>query len=776
MHLFFLLFLFSTVAAIHPFSLSRTPRSSHDINPSRPRFKLATPSLVDICASVDLSLLLGIQEVAGLALPNDISTDSDLCLCLQDLDLYLDSDTRLVWLTNLIGQDALLAYLTALIDTSPSRQDCILPAHAHRTCNDQDVCHFDCDTNFVRFGNSCICNPPFSVCNGVCGNFNGCPSSIPQIGRREPENITGIGHAKSGVKSLHVERVTCVDGECFSKTCAVGWIYSKEEDACIRSATMSRRNRRSVARQIGDGTITLDIHVTINMVRLLRAIGELYTHSSFLRKQSDPRARSIMRSCDRLDQLAIDMVGSDTLGSFLDSTYGLLNVAQLLDGLLSSLNSTGLELLQADLGTIVASSTNILSWYHFPGSGVSGSGVSGSGISGSGVPGSSTSGSSSSVDLNTPITITLNRWLGDLGLNGVKTTVRYGGLGGLGTAINGLLDGLGIGPADEGQALPANASFDDALHMQMGALLGYALDVGSSVTPASPAPQVGSGPPAGSAVTGESLDLQTILAPVSRATLGLLLATDLSALLDYVDLIIAASTNARTTLDLYDNFDGMTTQLSLVTKTALDVKSLCSKQLGSDTSLASGRKVAAAKAPGDGSVVIPLDGLLYSLGISGNVTVGGLGRGFSAALNGILNAFNLGATRARRAGGGSAAVNSAIFMDSSLTQLFRAAVEYAIDLEMKTASSPGPVASLLAGSMSSVISSMQAMLGSPTVAGLIGEVDGLLRATRKMNRSLTACHCTSLLVEESTGRFVGAVKEVGRWLDEHARMSREAIL
>lgn len=550
---------------------------------------------------------------------------------------------------------------------------------------------------------------------------------------------------------------------------------------------MSRRNKRSVARQLGDGTITLDIHVTINMVRLLRAIGELYTHSSFLRKQSDPRARSIMRSCDRLDQLAIDMVGSDTLGSFLDSTYGLLNVAQLLDGLLSSLNSTGLELLQADLGTIVASSTNILSWYHFPGSGVSGSGVSGSGISGSGVPGSSTSGSSSSVDLNTPITITLNRWLGDLGLNGVKTTVRYGGLGGLGTAINGLLDGLGIGPADEGQALPANASFDDALHMQMGALLGYALDVDSSVPPASPAPpigtvstssapQVGSGPPAGSAVTGESLDLQTILAPVSRATLGLLLATDLSALLDYVDLIIAASTNARTTLDLYDNFDGMTTQLSLVTKTASDVKSLCSKQLGSDASLASGRKVAAAKAPGDGSVVIPLDGLLYSLGISGNVTVGGLGRGFSAALNGILNAFNLGATRARRAGGGSAAVNSAIFMDSSLTQLFRAAVEYAIDLEMKTASSPGPVASLLAGSMSSVISSMQAMLGSPTVAGLIGEVDGLLRATRKMNRSLTACHCTSLPVEESTGRFVGAVKEVGRWLDEHARMSREAIL
>lgn len=46
-----------------------------------------------------------------------------------------------------------------------------LPAHAHRACTTEDPCSCTCDSGFIKSGGECVCPPPNSVCNGVCGYF-----------------------------------------------------------------------------------------------------------------------------------------------------------------------------------------------------------------------------------------------------------------------------------------------------------------------------------------------------------------------------------------------------------------------------------------------------------------------------------------------------------------------------------------------------------------------------------------------------------------------------
>jgi hypothetical protein len=156
-------------------------------------------------------------------------------------------------------------------------------------------------------------------------------------------------------------------------------------------------------------------------------------------------------------------------------------------------------------------------------------------------------------------------------------------------------------------------------------------------------------------------------------------------------------------------------------------------------------------------------------GTTANISIGGLDERLSGMLNGVLALLNTGGKRLDRRGGFE--TSSAIFVDPELANAFRTAVEGVIDLESKSAG-PGPLTTLLAGLMPPVLSSLQAVLGSPTVTELISAVDGLLGVAKTMDKALTGCNCTSGPVLESSRRFVAAAGGMQNWINEHPDIAR----
>lgn len=67
------------------------------------------------------------------------------------------------------------------INTSPDAKQCTFPPNAHHTCTNSDPCHYECDTNYVRNGDTCVCAPPNVSCNGVCGSFPKVSTLIAHI-------------------------------------------------------------------------------------------------------------------------------------------------------------------------------------------------------------------------------------------------------------------------------------------------------------------------------------------------------------------------------------------------------------------------------------------------------------------------------------------------------------------------------------------------------------------------------------------------------------------
>ncbi|KAF9451571.1 hypothetical protein P691DRAFT_773008 [Macrolepiota fuliginosa MF-IS2] len=796
----------SSVTAIHPHALSRQiygsrkPKASPSV--VSPRQHLPLRALVDICASVDLGLLTDLESIIDLRLLDDILAELDLCLCLKDLDLYLD--TELGASLDSSGKHALLAHLAALINTSPTRQECILPAHAHRTCNNRDVCHYDCDGNFTKFGGSCTCIHPFSSCNGICGYFPaGCASPIPRVPRNEAqaaretslaevqstcqphETACGVpgrqnaavhecldvktatescgGCLKSSSEQsqavgvncrliAYVDQVACTEGRCVVETCAAGWVPSAQRGACVLGATAASRMKRSKAR--GGQTADLDAQVTTSMAHLLGVVYDLRGRVSRVSNSSATEVPIVLDAAGKISRATTDLVTSATIGSLLRNTEKLLNLARLLGDLLSTcgcVKDLGLQKLREDADILVVLTTEILDSYSR----------------------SPPPGSPSAVDLEAPITISLNSLLGELGLDGIKAVIKVGGLGsGLANTLNGLLNGLSIGPADERREAPNDRGVN-ALLEQLEGLVSLVLELGDLSS-------------AVRSRTKNAVDLPALLVPVSLAVFDLLGSKNLSGLLASIGHLIIASTKARKGLSSCDLCDAVENKLAEVIRSATDVRALCAEiPLGDDVSTFASRhthpvvSVAVREAPAPvsrhsngGSVIIVVDGLLHSLGlsvISGNATISGLGVGLSGILNGILNALNAGPGETSDAGGTSGP--AAVFVNLELTRLLAAVVKVAIDLESKLAPST-PGSRRLSSLMTSVVSSLQAVLASPTVAGLVSEVDHLLGVAKEMGGSLAGCHCATEHVLISAEQLLDATLIVKVWFDQHPDVIR----
>ncbi|KAH7868566.1 uncharacterized protein C8R40DRAFT_819811 [Lentinula edodes] len=162
--------------------------------------RISSRDLIDICINLD-------AVVDGNPLLEELFVGLHLCLCLkerhtacfivclltrliQDLDIFLDTYVGL----DILGLRALVeAELKTFFKSQPACDP--LPAHAHRACTTEDPCSCTCDSGYIKSGGECVCPPPNSVCNGVCGHFpHGCggrPSSLPRsLKKRAAQELT----------------------------------------------------------------------------------------------------------------------------------------------------------------------------------------------------------------------------------------------------------------------------------------------------------------------------------------------------------------------------------------------------------------------------------------------------------------------------------------------------------------------------------------------------------------------------------------------------------
>ncbi|RDB26726.1 hypothetical protein Hypma_005394 [Hypsizygus marmoreus] len=182
--------LLPTVAAIHRPGLGSLAKrgGGHKAAPPQSitqRQHRASRDLLDLCISLDAGVLASVLQIL-----DPLAAKLHLCLCLKDLNIFLDTDLGLLLGKLLGGKDDLAVALEVLINTSSHTQQCSLPPHAHRACVINHPCAFICEPPYVQSGETCICPPPMSECNGQCGNFpHGCSSHVAQ----QPKNRRAIG-------------------------------------------------------------------------------------------------------------------------------------------------------------------------------------------------------------------------------------------------------------------------------------------------------------------------------------------------------------------------------------------------------------------------------------------------------------------------------------------------------------------------------------------------------------------------------------------------------
>ncbi|KAF9028934.1 hypothetical protein BDZ89DRAFT_745429 [Hymenopellis radicata] len=193
--------------------------TAHAINPHRSRtlserqYRHPRPraDLLDLCVSLNLAAILG-DDDGLLGLPLGILAGVDLCLCLKDLNIFLDTDIA-VQLANLLGsKDALSAIIKAKLNTSGT--ECgALPPHAYRVCSNANPCNIGCESGYVEQNGLCVCASPTKDCNGKCAYS--CASSVPRspaprsaLQKRTVPTFQGSVFARSVKRSvLHID--TC---------------------------------------------------------------------------------------------------------------------------------------------------------------------------------------------------------------------------------------------------------------------------------------------------------------------------------------------------------------------------------------------------------------------------------------------------------------------------------------------------------------------------------------------------------------------------------------
>ncbi|KAF9475746.1 hypothetical protein BDN70DRAFT_935626 [Pholiota conissans] len=526
--------LFSLVHSIHPYALSRHDhRQSPPPNALTSRQHRVARDLLDICINANVDLAADLSHLLGSVLdPTNAAANIQLCLCLKDLNLYLETNDDIQALVSLLGKDAVAALITALINTSPDSRQCTFPSHAHHTCNNSDPCHYECDANYVLEGDQCVCAPPNISCNGVCGSFpQGCGSSAPLKRRTEPirtlaqakatckphETVCGIPGVRGfafecidvsrtkdscggcvvphpfpdserDIQPLgkdcgnipNVRSVTCSASQCVVQSCQDGWLPRTTKDKCVasngpemyhlRSRALPQAVNATANTNIDSGLVSQLVAIVDNVLGL-GVPPQAAAPSSTV---SSPSSSSTFSTTSAIYSL-FDDVRRATSNLLVSSTVSefLVNTQKLVDttALLNSmLDGCGCA---QKLG--LADSSGLLSNLITSLSSMQNWCAHNPIVPGSNVPSSGAS--------NQPIVIGLTDLLSGLGLDG-KSGAAVGGLGdGLSGSANHLLNSVDLGPNNYKRSdladVNANSTIDSTLLANIIALVDIVIDLRS---------------------------------------------------------------------------------------------------------------------------------------------------------------------------------------------------------------------------------------------------------------------------------------------------------
>ncbi|TCD70118.1 Dihydroxyacetone synthase [Steccherinum ochraceum] len=178
---------------------------------------------LDVCAQIDANLavdVLGIAVVVGAL---------DICLCIDAIVDILKVNAVVIAAVDLVGEAAVVAELTALINGAAGHESCTYPDHFQAVCSKGNPCGFQCKDGFTPSPPSkpidCVCVPPKIVCNGVCGDFKACPSSIAkrELEVEKRNAVCDRGYTPCGVFGWSGMRASqaweCVDTQSDLESC-----------------------------------------------------------------------------------------------------------------------------------------------------------------------------------------------------------------------------------------------------------------------------------------------------------------------------------------------------------------------------------------------------------------------------------------------------------------------------------------------------------------------------------------------------------------------------
>ncbi|KAI0081126.1 hypothetical protein K474DRAFT_1588492, partial [Panus rudis PR-1116 ss-1] len=172
------------------------------------------------------------------------------------------------------------------INAAAGGKVCTFPDNAVSFCSKGTPCGFSCKNGYSPSSDKkeCVCLPPFSICNGICGKFKSCPSSHPKskreieldIQKREAvcdKGLTACGiYGWNGLSSKDawecvdtnrdiescggcaipltlgtprgidctaipgVRDVSCHAGQCIVHRCSPGYVVSLDRTFCVRKS------------------------------------------------------------------------------------------------------------------------------------------------------------------------------------------------------------------------------------------------------------------------------------------------------------------------------------------------------------------------------------------------------------------------------------------------------------------------------------------------------------------------------------------------------------
>jgi len=524
----------------------------------------------------------------------------------------------------------------------------------------------------------------------------------------------------------NVKSVRCSQNLCIVSSCKEGWIPSDERNACVLDTAVSIKMRRVLKRSdplaldvVANGLINSDL--LAQLATMLGLVIELNDMVPDLESPSSPASITtpaglpIASLLNGVNLGAGNVITSKTVNDLIASIDALLGQCSLLDSTLDScgcVGQLGSGFLQK-LASLTVTLLDIQKWCKshpiVP------------------VPGGP----------STPeaIVIGLSDILATLGLNGKSGIFISGLLGGGATRdVNGLLNGLSIGPNNYRRHAPVS-QVNPQLLTKIIAVVHLAVKLGG-YTPLLPA--VGSNP--------DALVNANLFVPVIQATANIVNAYSTSSLVNAINHLVEVSSTTQHLLGHCGCVDSLGLQqlvahLNLVIAAALDAQHWChSHPPGSIPA----PPTTPSHPNGDVPIVIGLSNLLTGLGLLGpiksSVVVDSpVGSGVAGGLDQTLNGLGIGFLNAKR----TVSTTVDALLDASLLSQVKILVTLGLNLGGAVRTIPSSTTSACPGGLNTLVAEIvayiEAISKTSTTSSLLAYTEKLIGADAALQNLLGKC-------------------------------------